>query len=123
MPDSIRKTESIIELMGVSKWFGEFQALCDINLTVRQGERLVICGPSGSGKSTLIRCINRLEEHHSGRIVVDGIELNYDTKHINSVRCEVGMVFQQFNLFPHLNVLQNCTLGPIRARGLAKADA
>ena len=123
MPDSIRKTESIIELMGVSKWFGEFQALCDINLTVRQGERLVICGPSGSGQSTLIRCINRLEEHHSGRIVVDGIELNYDTKHINSVRCEVGMVFQQFNLFPHLNVLQNCTLGPIRARGLAKADA
>jgi ABC-type polar amino acid transport system ATPase subunit len=97
--------------------------LCDIDLTVKQGERVVVCGPSGSGKSTLIRCLNRLEEHQKGRIVVDGIELDHATKHIQDVRCEVGMVFQQFNLFPHLTVLENCTLGPMRARGITKTEA
>ncbi|HIF70312.1 MAG TPA: amino acid ABC transporter ATP-binding protein [Candidatus Lambdaproteobacteria bacterium] len=113
----------MIQIEGVSKWFGDFQVLCDIDLTVKQGERVVVCGPSGSGKSTLIRCLNRLEEHQKGRIVVDGIELDHDTKHIHDVRCEVGMVFQQFNLFPHLTVLENCTLGPMRARGITKAEA
>ncbi|MEE2716665.1 MAG: amino acid ABC transporter ATP-binding protein [SAR324 cluster bacterium] len=123
MPDTAVSTESIIQIEGVSKWFGDFQVLKDIDLTVRQGERVVVCGPSGSGKSTLIRCLNRLEEHQAGRIVVDGTELDYDTKHIHTVRCEVGMVFQQFNLFPHLTVLENCTLGPMRARGVSKAEA
>jgi len=123
MPDTSVSTESIIQIEGVSKWFGDFQVLKDIDLTVRQGERVVVCGPSGSGKSTLIRCLNRLEEHQAGRIVVDGTELDYDTKHIHTVRCEVGMVFQQFNLFPHLTVLENCTLGPMRARGVSKAEA
>ncbi|HHZ98975.1 MAG TPA: amino acid ABC transporter ATP-binding protein, partial [Candidatus Marinimicrobia bacterium] len=113
----------MILIEGVSKWFGDFQVLCDIDLTVKQGERVVVCGPSGSGKSTLIRCLNRLEEHQKGRIVVDGIELDHDTKHIHDVRCEVGMVFQQFNLFPHLTVLENCTLGPMKARGITKAEA
>jgi len=116
-------SEPMIELSNVDKWFGEFQALKDINLTVQRGERVVVCGPSGSGKSTMIRCINRLEEHQAGRIVVDGIELNDNTKNITAVRREVGMVFQQFNLFPHLTVLENCTLGPVKARGLSKADA
>ena len=110
-------------MQGVSKWFDEFQALKDIDLTVQAGERVVICGPSGSGKSTLIRCINRLEEHESGSIVVDGIELDEDSKHIKAIRLEVGMVFQQFNLFPHLTVLQNCTLGPIKARQIRPKDA
>ena len=123
MPDTAVFTETIILIEGVSKWFGDFQVLCDIDLTVKQGERVVVCGPSGSGKSTLIRCLNRLEEHQAGRIVVDGIELDHDTKHIHDVRCEVGMVFQQFNLFPHLTVLENCTLGPMRARGITKAEA
>ncbi len=123
MPDTSVLTETIIQIEGVSKWFGDFQVLCDIDLTVKQGERVVVCGPSGSGKSTLIRCLNRLEEHQKGRIVVDGIELDHDTKHIHDVRCEVGMVFQQFNLFPHLTVLENCTLGPMRARGITKAEA
>ena len=123
MSDAKVSTETIILIEGVSKWFGDFQVLCDIDLTVKQGERVVVCGPSGSGKSTLIRCLNRLEEHQKGRIVVDGIELDHDTKHINDVRCEVGMVFQQFNLFPHLTVLENCTLGPMRARGITKAEA
>ena len=123
MPDTSVLTETIIQIEGVSKWFGDFQVLCDIDLTVKQGERVVVCGPSGSGKSTLIRCLNRLEEHQAGRIVVDGIELDHDTKHIHDVRCEVGMVFQQFNLFPHLTVLENCTLGPMRARGITKAEA
>jgi len=110
-------------MQGVSKWFDEFQALKDIDLTVQAGERVVICGPSGSGKSTLIRCINRLEEHEAGRIVVDGIELDEDSKHIKAIRLEVGMVFQQFNLFPHLTVLDNCTLGPIKARQMSVTDA
>ena len=123
MSDAKVSTETIILIEGVSKWFGDFQVLCDIDLTVKQGERVVVCGPSGSGKSTLIRCLNRLEEHKKGRIVVDGIELDHDTKHIHDVRCEVGMVFQQFNLFPHLTVLENCTLGPMRARGITKAEA
>ena len=123
MPDTSVLTETIIQIEGVSKWFGDFQVLCDIDLTVKQGERVVVCGPSGSGKSTLIRCLNRLEEHQKGRIVVDSIELDHDTKHIHDVRCEVGMVFQQFNLFPHLTVLENCTLGPMRARGITKAEA
>ena len=115
--------QAMIELENVSKWFGDFQALKEVNLKVAQGERVVVCGPSGSGKSTMIRCINRLEEHQSGRIVVDGIELNDDTKNIAAVRREVGMVFQQFNLFPHLTVLENCTLGPTKARGMARKDA
>ena len=123
MSDAKVSTETIILIEGVSKWFGDFQVLCDIDLTVKQGERVVVCGPSGSGKSTLIRCLNSLEEHQKGRIVVDGIELDHDTKHIHDVRCEVGMVFQQFNLFPHLTVLENCTLGPMRARGITKAEA
>jgi polar amino acid transport system ATP-binding protein len=123
MSDAKFSTETVIQIEGVSKWFGDFQVLCDIDLTVKQGERVVVCGPSGSGKSTLIRCLNRLEEHHKGRIVVDGIELDHATKHIQDVRCEVGMVFQQFNLFPHLTVLENCTLGPMRARGITKAEA
>jgi general L-amino acid transport system ATP-binding protein len=113
----------IIEMSGVSKWFGDFQVLKDVSLQVFSGERVVVCGPSGSGKSTLIRCINRLEEHQEGRIVVDGIELDQDTQHINKVRSEVGMVFQQFNLFPHLTVLENCSLGPMKVRGLSRKDA
>ncbi|MEC8285480.1 MAG: amino acid ABC transporter ATP-binding protein [SAR324 cluster bacterium] len=113
----------IIEMSGVSKWFGDFQVLKEVDLQVFSGERVVVCGPSGSGKSTLIRCLNRLEEHQEGRIVVDGIELDQDTQHINKVRSEVGMVFQQFNLFPHLTVLENCTLGPMKVRGLSKKDA
>jgi general L-amino acid transport system ATP-binding protein len=114
---------SIIELTGVSKYFGPFKALDDINLSVETGERVVVCGPSGSGKSTMIRCINRLEEHDEGRIVVDGIELGEDTQNIRAVRQDVGMVFQQFNLFPHLTVLENLTIGPIRVRKMAKAKA
>ena len=116
-------SEAMIELDHVNKWFGDFQVLKNINLRVDKGERVVVCGPSGSGKSTMIRCINRLEEHQEGRIVVDGIELNDNTKNISAVRREVGMVFQQFNLFPHLTVLENCTLGPIKARGLSKKEA
>ena len=99
--------------IGVNKWYGEFHVLRDINLIVRRGERIVICGPSGSGKSTLIRCINRLEEHQKGKIIVDGIELTNDLKNIDEIRREVGMVFQHFNLFPHLTILENCTLAPI----------
>jgi len=113
----------MIELKGVSKWFGEFQALKNVDLTVRSGERVVVCGPSGSGKSTMIRCINRLESHDAGSIVVDGIELTDDTKNITAVRREVGMVFQQFNLFPHLTVLDNLTLAPMKARGMSSQDA
>ena len=113
----------MIEIRGVSKWFGTFQALRGVDLTVGLSEKVVVCGPSGSGKSTMIRCINRLEEHEEGAIIVDGIELNDDTKNIAAIRREVGMVFQQFNLFPHLTVLQNLTLGPTRARGMAKAEA
>ncbi len=113
----------MIEMDGVSKWFGDFQVLKDIVLRVRTGERVVVCGPSGSGKSTMIRCINRLEAHQQGRIVVDGIELTDDTKNVTAIRREVGMVFQQFNLFPHLTVLENLTLAPIRARGMPRAEA
>jgi polar amino acid transport system ATP-binding protein len=115
--------EPIIRIEAVDKWFGKFQVLTNINLNVRAGERIVVCGPSGSGKSTLIRCINRLETVQSGRIVVDGIDLTAGGKNVDSVRQEVGMVFQQFNLFPHLTILQNCTLAPMRSRGLSQDEA
>ena len=115
--------EIAIEITGMHKWFGNFHVLRDINLTVNKGERIVICGPSGSGKSTLIRCINRLEEHQKGDIVVDGIELTGDLKKIDEIRREVGMVFQHFNLFPHLTILENCTLGPIWVRNMPKEEA
>lgn len=111
-----------IEICSLNKWYGNYHALKDINLTVAHGERIVVCGPSGSGKSTLIRCVNSLEEHDSGKITVDGIEMK-DEASIGEIRSEVGMVFQQFNLFPHLTILQNLTLGPIKARGLSKSDA
>ena len=117
------KKTDIISIAGVDKFFGGFQALKGIDLIVGAGERVVICGPSGSGKSTLIRCINRLESHDGGCIQVDGIELNDDTKNIAAIRAEVGMVSQQFNLFPHLTVLENLTLAPMRARGLGQAQA
>jgi len=113
----------MIEFAGVSKWFGEFHVLRDIDLSVARGERIVICGPSGSGKSTLIRCINRLEEHQEGRLVVDGIELTDDLKAIDTVRRSVGMVFQQFNLFPHLTVLENLTLAPMWVGRMPKKQA
>jgi len=113
----------IIEVIGMHKWYGEFHVLRDINLSVAQQERIVICGPSGSGKSTLIRCINRLEEHQQGRIIVDGTELTNDIKNIEKVRAEVGMVFQHFNLFPHLTILDNLTLGPIWVRKTPKKEA
>ncbi|WP_417585947.1 amino acid ABC transporter ATP-binding protein [Nitrincola sp.] len=113
----------IITLKDVNKWYGEFHVLKDINLNVKQGEKIVICGPSGSGKSTMIRCINHLEEHQEGDIVVDGVLLNNDLKNISQVRKEVGMVFQHFNLFPHLTVLQNCTLAPIWVRKMPKKEA
>ena len=117
-------TESpIIEFAGVNKWFGEFHVLRDINLRVAKGERIVICGPSGSGKSTLIRCINRLEEHQEGKLVVDGTELSDDIKAVNAIRNSVGMVFQQFNLFPHLTVLENLTLAPMWVSGVPKKEA
>ena len=112
-----------IKMDGVHKWFGQFHVLKDINLEVASGERIVICGPSGSGKSTLIRCINRLETHQRGQIVVEGVELAEDVKRINAIRREVGMVFQHFNLFPHLTVLENCTLALKRVRRLPKAEA
>ncbi len=115
--------EMMVELTGVHKWYGQFHVLQDINLAVRKGERIVICGPSGSGKSTMIRCINRLEEHQKGQIVVDGVELTHDLKNIEHVRREVGMVFQHFNLFPHLTVLENLTLAPIWVRKMPKKDA
>ena len=110
-------------MTGVHKWYGDFHVLKDINLSVHRGERIVVCGPSGSGKSTMIRCINRLEEHQKGQIIVDGIELSQDVKNIDLVRREVGMVFQQFNLFPHLTVLENLTLAPIWVRKMPKAEA
>ncbi|MFV0386896.1 amino acid ABC transporter ATP-binding protein [Paracoccus sp. (in: a-proteobacteria)] len=115
--------EIAIEIARMNKWYGTFHVLRDIDLTVHRGERIVIAGPSGSGKSTMIRCINRLEEHQSGRIVVDGIELTSDIKNIDKVRSEVGMVFQHFNLFPHLTVLENCTLAPIWVRKTPKKQA
>jgi general L-amino acid transport system ATP-binding protein len=116
-------TQPIISLRHVDKWFGDFQVLRDINLAVERGQRVVVCGPSGSGKSTMIRCINRLEEHQQGEIVVDGIALNSDVKNIEAIRREVGMVFQQFNLFPHLTVLENLTLAPIWVRKQPKPEA
>ena len=115
--------DSIIRIEAVNKWYGTFQVLTDIDLAVRPGERIVVCGPSGSGKSTLIRCINRLETVQKGKIVVDGIDLTAGGKNVDAVRAEVGMVFQQFNLFPHLTILQNCTLAPMRSRGMTKVQA
>jgi len=122
-PSRETSNEPMVLLERVNKWFGDFHVLRDIDLTVNRGERFVVCGPSGSGKSTLIRCINRLEEHQSGRIVVDGIELTNDVKNIELVRREVGMVFQQFNLFPHLTVLENCTLAPLWVRKTPQKEA
>jgi len=116
-------SDKIIQVENVSKWFGDFQALKDIDLEVSLKEKIVVCGPSGSGKSTLIRCINRLEEHQKGKIVVDGIELSENTKNIEQIRAEVGMVFQQFNLFPHLSILDNCALAPIWVKKLPKKQA
>ena len=115
--------EPIVEITEMHKWFGDFHVLRNINLTVRKGERIIICGPSGSGKSTLIRCINRLEEHQKGTIIVDGIELTNVLKNIEKIREEVGMVFQHFNLFPHLSILENLTLGPVWVRKVPKAEA
>jgi len=115
--------DPIVEIIEMHKWFGDFHVLKNINLTVHKGERIIICGPSGSGKSTLIRCINRLEEHQQGRIIVDGIELTNDLKNIEKIREEVGMVFQHFNLFPHLSILENLTLGPVWVRKVPKAEA
>ena len=116
-------SDKIIEMKNVNKWFGDFQVLKDVNLEVNQKQKIVVCGPSGSGKSTLIRCINRLEEHQKGNIIVDGNELTEDTKNIEKIRAEVGMVFQQFNLFPHLSILDNCTLAPIWVKKMPKAKA
>ena len=116
-------SSSIINIENVNKWFGDFQVLKDINLEVQPKQKIVVCGPSGSGKSTLIRCINRLEEHQEGTIIVDGNELNENTKNIEEIRAEVGMVFQQFNLFPHLSILDNCTLAPIWVKKMPKKKA
>ena len=116
-------SEPIIKINDVNKWFGDFQVLKNINLDVKPKQKIVVCGPSGSGKSTLIRCINRLEEHQEGTIIVDGNELNENTKNIEEIRAEVGMVFQQFNLFPHLSILDNCTLAPIWVKKLPKKKA
>ncbi|MET0967715.1 MAG: amino acid ABC transporter ATP-binding protein [Tardiphaga sp.] len=120
MPDA---AAPIIQMSGVTKWYGDVQVLKDIDFTVARGERVVICGPSGSGKSTMIRCINRLEEHRDGRIVVNGVELDHSTRNVDVVRRDVGMVFQQFNLFPHLTVLQNLTIAPRKIRGVTKQEA
>ena len=117
------KTDMAVKLVNVNKWYGEFHVLRDINLAVKGGEKIVICGPSGSGKSTMIRCVNRLEEHQQGQIIVDGVELTNDLKKIDEVRREVGMVFQHFNLFPHLTVLENCTLAPLWVRKIPKKQA
>ena len=116
-------SEKIIQMQNVNKWFDDFQVLKDINLEVKVKQKIVVCGPSGSGKSTLIRCINRLEEHQKGSIVVDGTELSENTKNIEKIRAEVGMVFQQFNLFPHLSILDNCTLAPIWVKKMPKKEA
>ena len=116
-------SDSIIQINNMNKWFGDFQVLKKINLEVKPKEKIVVCGPSGSGKSTLIRCINRLEEHQEGNIIVDGTELTEDTKNIEQIRAEVGMVFQQFNLFPHLSILDNCTLAPIWVKKMPKKEA
>jgi general L-amino acid transport system ATP-binding protein len=119
----VSTTDVAVEITNMNKWFGEFHVLRDINLKVMRGERIVVCGPSGSGKSTMIRCINRLEEHQRGRIVVEGIELTNDIKRIDEIRREVGMVFQHFNLFPHLTILENCTLALIWVRKMPKKEA
>ena len=119
----VSDTDVAIDIVGMHKWYGDFHVLKDINLKVMRGERIVVCGPSGSGKSTMIRCVNRLEEHQKGKIVVDGIELTNDLKKIDEVRREVGMVFQHFNLFPHLTILENCTLAPIWVRKTPKKQA
>lgn len=116
-------SDVILQIKNISKWFDNFQALKDITLEVKKKEKIVVCGPSGSGKSTLIRCINRLEEHQIGEIIVDGIVISNDTKNIEKVRAEVGMVFQQFNLFPHLSIIDNCTLAPIWVKKISKKDA
>ena len=116
-------SDQIIQMQKVNKWFGDFQVLKDIDLEVLQKQKIVVCGPSGSGKSTLIRCINRLEEHQKGKIVVDSIELSENTKNIEQIRAEVGMVFQQFNLFPHLSIVDNCTLAPIWVKKIPKKRA
>ena len=116
-------TESMIAMHGVNKWYRTFQVLTDINLSVRTGEKIVLCGPSGSGKSTLIRCINALETYQKGEIVVDGVSVNDSSRTIEAVRREVGMVFQQFNLFPHMTILENCMLAPVRSRGAPRAQA
>lgn len=116
-------SDPVVSMEGVNKWYGTYHALRDINLSVQRGERIVICGPSGSGKSTLIRCINQLETIQEGRIVVDGIDLTAGGKNVNIVRQETGMVFQQFNLFPHMTVLENCMLAPMKVRGISKAEA
>ncbi|GLK75306.1 arginine ABC transporter ATP-binding protein [Methylopila jiangsuensis] len=122
--DQVRiSNETAVEIIGMSKWYGEFNVLKDINLRVRRGERIVICGPSGSGKSTMIRCINRLEEFQKGQIIVEGTELTNDLKKIDEIRRDVGMCFQHFNLFPHLTILENCTLAPIWVRKMPKKDA
>ena len=118
-----KKENKVIKISEMHKWFGTFHVLKNINLEVSQGERIVICGPSGSGKSTLIRCINRLEAHQKGDIIVNGIELSGDLKNLEAIRSDVGMVFQSFNLFPHLSVLENCTLAPIWVRGMPKKEA
>jgi len=123
LADADRKDDLAIRFAGVHKWYGSFHVLRNINLIVARGERIVICGPSGSGKSTLIRCVNRLEEHQRGSIVVDGVELTDDIKRIDEVRREVGMVFQNFNLFPHLSILENCTLAPIWVRKTSRREA
>jgi general L-amino acid transport system ATP-binding protein len=120
---STKAATPAIEMIGVSKWYGTFHVLRDIDLTVDRGERIVVCGPSGSGKSTLIRCINRLEAHQAGTIRVEGTELTADLRRVDEVRREVGMVFQQFNLFPHMTILDNCTLAPIEVRRIARAEA
>ena len=116
-------SDKIIQIKEMNKWFGDFQVLKNINLDIEKNKKIVVCGPSGSGKSTLIRCINRLEEHQEGSIVVDGTELTEETKNIEQIRAEVGMVFQQFNLFPHLSILDNCTLAPIWVKKMPKKDA
>ena len=116
-------SDPIIKIESMNKWFDDFQVLKDINLSVEKNKKIVVCGPSGSGKSTLIRCINRLEEHQKGTIIVDGTELTENTKNIEAIRAEVGMVFQQFNLFPHLSILDNCTLAPIWVKKMPKKDA
>ncbi len=128
MNDQVEKSmqvsdKTVIEINQMHKWYGQFHVLKDINLDVKEGERIVICGPSGSGKSTLIRCINHLEEHQQGQIIVDGVELTNDLKQISAIRREVGMCFQHFNLFPHLTILENCTLAPIWVRKTPKAEA